>query len=409
MSQIKPFPLPIAGVDVLSNETALTQGAVRSAVNVDIDRAGRFKRRDGYVRRVSTPGLHSLYYAVQRGWTLVAHNRNLTRIDPNTYAGTFLADMRSTTPVSYTEYNGNIYYTNNSVLGWVPSDSETARAVGVPTPGRPSVAPTTLGGMTAGTYGVAVSAVDDRGEESGLSDVATVKLDVTGGIALAGVTPPSGGRIYVYTTSADGDILRFAGSGTQVTDNPSGGPPSTKHLRPLPAGDFVCWHGGRLYTAEYGVLRFSEALRPHLYNPAYGAIPFSGQISFVEAVSDGMYVGDDRGVWFLAGVDPSKFELRRVSSCRAVMRSSIMLPPEHLPSDQVKTDVPVAVWLSTSGYVVGMPGGATVELQPDRIKVPSGMAGRSAFLLREGRKQVITLVNSTSTAAFGVAVDSVIS
>lgn len=86
-----------------------------------------------------------------------------------------------------------------------------------------------------------------------------------------------------------------------------------------------------------------------------------------------------------------------------------MVPPEHFPSEQVPAEAPVAVWLSTSGYVVGMPGGTTVELQPERLKVPSGLTGRSVFLLREGRKQVVTPVNSTSTATFGTAVDSVIS
>ena len=86
-----------------------------------------------------------------------------------------------------------------------------------------------------------------------------------------------------------------------------------------------------------------------------------------------------------------------------------MVSPEHFPEKLVPVDVPVALWLSTSGYVVGMPGGVTAELHPDRVKVPSGLSGRSVFLLREGRKQVITPVNSTSTATFGTARDSVIS
>jgi len=34
--------------------------------------------------------------------------------------------------------------------------------------------------------------------------------------------------------------------------------------------------------------------------------------------------------------------------------------------------------------------------------------GRTAFLFRKGMKQVVTPVNSTSTVAFGTAVDSVI-
>lgn len=414
MSQTKPYPLPIAGVDTLSSETALGNGTVRSAVNVDIGRAGRFKRRAGYTRRVARTGMHSLFYAVQKGWTLVAQDAGLFRLDIDTYAMTPLATLNSPDKLEYTEYNGNLYFANKTTLGWVPSDSTVARPVGVPVPTTPTLS-VAAGGLTPGKYGVAITFVDDRGEESGATELQVINLPDGGGIRLANLPQKLGWRIFVYITSADGDVLRWAAEfpavfpSYVVAEIAQGGVLDTRFLVSLPPGDFVRWHNGRLFTAKNGALRFSEALRPHLHNPAHGVIPFSGHIAFVESVGDGLYVGDSRGVWFLSGTDPTKFELRRVSTCRAVAYSSIMVPPEHFPPKQVPAEVPVAVWLSTSGYVVGMPGGTTVELQPDRLKVPSGLTGRSAFLLREGRKQVITPVNSTSTATFGTAVDSVIS
>ena len=130
MSQTKPYPLPITGVDVLSSETALAKGAVRSAVNVDIGRAGRFKRRAGYTRRMATPGMHSLYYAAQKGWTLVARDAELFQLNTSTYGLTSLAALNSADKLAYTEYNGNLYFTNKTTIGWVPSDSTMARPVG---------------------------------------------------------------------------------------------------------------------------------------------------------------------------------------------------------------------------------------------------------------------------------------
>lgn len=413
MSQTKPYPLPIAGVDTLSSETALVKGAVRSAVNVDIGRAGRFKRRAGYTRRVAHPGMHSLFYAAQKGWTVVARDAELFRLNTSTYELTSLAALNSPDKLEYTEYNGNLYFANKTTLGWVPSDSTVARPVGVPVPTTPTLSPA-LGGLTPGRYGVVITLVDDRGEEGGATELQVIDLPEGGGIRLANLPQQLGWRIFVYITSADGDVLRRAAElpavfpSYVVAETAQGGKLDTQFLVPLPPGDIVRWHNGRLFTAKNGALRFSEALRPHLHNPAYGVIPFSGHIAFVESVGDGLYVGDSRGVWFLSGTDPTKFEQRRVSTCRAVARSSIMVPPEHFSPKQVPAEAPVAVWLSTSGYVVGMPGGTTVELQPDRLRVPSGLTGRSAFLLREGCKQVITPVNSTSTATFGTAVDSVI-
>lgn len=414
MSETKQYPLPIAGVDVLSSETALTEGAVRSAVNVDIGRAGRFKRRAGYARQLAAPGLHSLFYAPQKGRTLVAQASTLNWLDTDDFSLTPIFELASSAPLDYTEYNGNLYFTNRSSMGWVPSDSTEARPVGVPVPDAPTLS-VGNGGLLPGTYGVTITLVDDRGEEGGACTMQTIELPEGGGIRLADLPQHMGWGVYVYITSADGEILRYAAEFPAVfptfvvAENAQGSDCETQHLVPMPPGDFVCWHNGRLFTAKNGALRFSEPLRPHLHNPAHGVIPFSGHIAFIESVGDGLFVGDSRGVWFLAGNDPTRFEQRRVSTCRAVARSSVMVPPEHFPDKAVPADIPVAVWLSTSGYVVGMPGGATVELHPDRIKVPSGQAGRTAFLLREGRKQVVTPVNSTSTATFGTAVDSVIS
>lgn len=63
---------------------------------------------------------------------------------------------------------------------------------------------------------------------------------------------------------------------------------------------------------KLGTLYFSEAMRHHLNNPAHGFIQFGSCISFVEAVTDGLYIGDSRGVWFLSGTDPTKFEMKLV-------------------------------------------------------------------------------------------------
>lgn len=413
MSATKNFPLPITGVDMLSNETALAKGAVREAVNVDIGRAGRFKRRAGYTQQVEIPGLHSLFYAPQKGWTLVARDAELYQLNIQTFDMTSIATLNSADRLEYTEYNGNLYFSNKSTLGWVPSNSTLARSVGVPVPNAPTLS-AAAGTLDPGTYGVVVTFVDDRGEEGGASELRTIELPAGGGIRMSDLSQRMGWTLFIYITSPDGDVLRLAAEPPAVfptyvvAETAHGGECSTRSLVPMPPGDIVRWHSGRLFTAMNGALRFSEAHSPHIHNPAHGVIPFSGHIAFVESVAGGMYVGDSRGVWFLAGTDPSKFELRRVSPCRAVARSSVMLPPEHFNPKQVPTDLPVALWLSTSGYVVGTADGTVIELQPDRIKVPMGLTGRSAFLLREGRKQILTPVNSTSAAAFGIAVDSVI-
>ena len=335
------------------------------------------------------------------------------RLNTDTYARTPLALIGSAFPVAYAEYNGNVYFTNRTSFNWVPSDSGAARQVGVPVPPAPTLS-ATQGTLLPGTYGLVMTTIDDRGEESGATALQTIRIGTGGGIKLAKLPLLPGMSLCVYITSADGDVLRRAETLPAVfnvydiAEDAQGALCSTQFLTPMPTGDMVRWHNGRLYTAKFDTLSFSEALRPHLYSLAHNTIQFSGWISFIEPVVDGIYVGDSRGVWFLAGGDPTKFTLRRVSTHRAIHRSSLIAPSRYFPEKMVQTDAPVAVWLSTAGYIVGMQGGSVVELHSDRIQVPTGLLGRSTLLLRDGRKQIITTVNSTSTAANGVATDSTI-
>lgn len=415
MSDTRPYPLPITGIDSLSNETALMKGAVREAVNVDIGRAGRFKRRVGQTLRVAGSDFHSLWGAQQRGTMLVAQGSTLNRLNQD-LSLTALSTLNTPDPLSFTEYNGNVYWSSKSTLQWLPSNSATARGVGVPVPEYNPALSVGNGSLLPGKYGVCITYVDERGEEGGTTDMQFIDLPAGGGISLAGLpTNRPDFQIFIYITDPDGMKLHLGAQIPAVfpsyvmAETAKGGDCDTQFLKPLPPGEFITWLGGRLYTAKNGTLYFSNALRPHLHDPAHNFIQFSGYISFIEAVTDGLYVGDSRGVWFLRGTDPTKFEQVMVSTCRAVRRSSIKIPPEHFPDKKVPSPNPVALWLSTSGYVVGMDGGATVELQPERVKVPAGLVGRTTYLFRKGMKQVVTPVNSTSTVAFGTAVDSVIS
>lgn len=416
MSKTVAYPLPAIGMDMLSIQTDLPAGAVRTATNVDIGRKGSFKRRPGFSSVLTDAGLHSMWYAPQKGWTLVAKNAQLNKVTftgtpPSAAVLTPLFTLGSANAVSYTEYNGNLYFANRASIGWVPSTGGPARAVGVPAPSPPALS-VGNGNLLPGTHAVVVTLIDERGEEGPACEVQTIGLPSGGGITLSGLPLLTDWHIAVYVTSADGDVLRLAETipaifATYTIGNQSeGGECETQFLAPLPPGDFIRWHAGRLYTAANGVLRFSQAGRPHLSNPATDFIPFSGHIAFIEPVVDGIYVADSRGVWFLSGNDPVKFEKRRVSNYRAVAYSSLLVSSANLPEKLAEGGQSAAVWLSEHGYVAGLPGGQVQELQPDRLKLTTGLTGRSTFVLREGRKQIITPVNSTTTTVLGSAVDS---
>lgn len=411
--QTVKIPMPVAGIDKLSNETSLQNNTWRTAMNVDIDRSGQAAVRDGFTRVLTGADYHSTWYAVQRSWLLAGKGSTLVRVDPLTATETTLINVGSASPFSYTEYNGNLYVVCSTGLYYVPSSSSSVRRCGAPQPAAPSATPSANGGLAPGKYAVSISLTDDLWEESPTSSEVFVDLPTGGGIQLSSLPIVAGYRVNIYVTPANGDILYHYASPPAsfathlVSANPSGAQSTTQFLTPFRGGRFVRWHNGRLYVVNGDTLSYSDAFRPHLTRTDTNFVQFSGNISFVEPVAGGIFVGDERGVWFLEGGDPTKFSQRRVSTCRAVPGTSLVVPNEHFDQKVVNTTLPVAVWLCTSGYAVGTAEGAIFEVNADIIRVPLATRGSSAFAIRNGRKQVLTVTNSAEDA-YGMAIDTVI-
>lgn len=410
MNSIK-IPLPTLGVDLLSGETGVAEGAVRSADNVDIRRDGTFKRRGGYEVKVAGADFHSLAHTT-RG-TIVARGQRVYALDTNTFTPSLLCEMGADAPVDFHEHNGHLYFTNPGSIWWVPSDESGPRRVGVRLPeAMPDLAPNAAGALLPGRYVVALSRVDDRGEESATKLVGSVDLPAGGGILLTGLPVDLECAYRAYLSPPDGDALylseEFSGAFSQflLTRPADGAIRTSQHLAPMPAGEFVRGHAGRLYVMSGDTLYFSQPLRAHLHDPRHDFIKFSGQGRFLEAVAGGLYVGDDRGVWFLPGNDPDQFQLRNVSRVAPVRRSAVTLSGAHFNQELVAGDGNVVVWLSEEGYILGRASGETTPLHPERVRVAAGLEGRSRFVVRDGVKQIITLAAATTAPGFGVATDT---
>lgn len=410
--QTTQFPLPKAGIDKLSDETSLKKGAWRTAVNVDISRNGQVGVREGFTR-ISTGEYHSIWYSTQLSKMFASCGGTIYTINTTTGVTTPVLTTPSNSPVSYCEYNGNVYAVNLSGTYIMPSGSTVMAACGYDAPAAPVAMPSATGGLAAGKYAVAISIIAANGEESATSEVQVVTLTSNGGIQLTSLPQVAGGKVVVYVTGTNGDVLyEYAQPPASLSSHlisaaPTGAEVRTQYMTRFPGGHIVRWQSGRLLVASGDTLWYSDPFRPHLIKPNANFVQFVGKISFVEALPGGVYVGDDRGVWFLDGTDPTKFAMHRVSSCRAIPGTSVVVPNEHFNDKQVPANTPVAVWLCTSGYAVGIDGGIVVEPNADIIRVPLSTKGRSSFAIRKGRKQILTLV-STPTDAAGLAQDSTI-
>lgn len=409
---MQALPPVTLGIDLLSDETSLPKGAVRGAQNVEFNRSGGFRRRAGYSLGVSGVGFHSVYTAQQRHTMYACQNLSLGTVSFAPMAFTPSFTLNSADPVEWSEHNGNVFFSNRTTAGWIPSGSTTPRPLGVATPSGPTLAAATVGALLAGTYMAAISLVDERSEESPLSPWAQIKLNAQGGIVFSNLPIISNYTVRLWCSPRDGDVLylaaEFPAALTQyLLGNFDPRTPADHDLyQQTPPGDFCRAFGARLYTAIGDTLSFSQPYRFGQHSRHTGYVQFNGDITFIEPLEGGIYVGAGSRVWFLAGASPKKAEQKMVSTCRATPHSSQLVPGEHFSEKTIGTSDPVAVWLSTSGFAVGTPSGGVVELQPDRVRVsPAIKTSSLRFILRDGVKSLIATVSNDPTPA-GLAVDA---
>lgn len=397
------------GIDMLSGETSIPPGAVRDAVNVDFDRAGNTQRRTGCEQLVAMEGAHSIWSSPSNRGLFVCQGVVLNRFTPPSTLQPIYT-LASADPVDFCEHNGHIYFSNVASAGWIQSGTTTVKPLGVPTPSAPTAQAVASGGLQPGRYCVALTVTDTQGEESGCSDYVFVTLPTTGGIQLTNLPVPGFGcivRLYVSQVNGENLFLNswvpsgittfIIGSDKQLK------PLETAAFEPLPPGEIIRALGGRIYTAKGKTLRYSQPYRLGLTSLHHDYIEMEDDITIVEPVAGGVYIGAGGAVWFLQA-DMST--LRKVSVAAAVKRSSLLVSGEHFNPKVVPGDAPVALWLSAAGYIVGMPDGNIVNLQADRIRIDQRTSGRTAFVLRDGLKQAITPVTAQA-AAYGTAIDSV--
>ncbi|MDO5288551.1 MAG: hypothetical protein Q4F13_02815 [Pseudomonadota bacterium] len=378
------IPLPRLGMDLLSEDAQLPHGAVRRAVNVDIDRDGQFSARGGFRTHLSGSGFCAIGAWGQRVW--VQRGGQVFWLLPDRRLAPLL-DAGGSQPVAAHVHNGDLWLAAASGLWRVRAGQDDARQASV-VDARPRVSGTDTGALTPGVYGVALSLIEADGTESPAVWLGAVRSG--GGLALDGLPVRMGMRWQVYLTPADGDVLYAAERVDALLPRLAvGAPPAgqvceTLGLAPLPGGHAVCAKGARLYVARGDTLWFSRPFRPWLHHPAHDFVRFVGRIRVLLATGGGLYVGDDSGVWWLGGDDPDSARMALVTDARAVQDSGLLLR-------QTPGGAPQALWLGEQGYMLGDAAGQVRAMQPGRIAVDAAHTGRSVYLRRNGRAQVVTL------------------
>lgn len=406
----KGFP---RGLDNLHREDSLPRGSLRAAVNIDLDASGKPSRRRGYARVVegqahSVTSCFDCLVAVVDG-QLAAYNKDYEQV------GVLASGLNR--PLVHAHAPHRSFWTDGIQLR--SYDMTLLDTPAWPSaPGWPqSYTIEESGGLPEGSYQIALTAVDVVGRESGAGRALLIEgVGHNGGIVLNGLpNPPGAVALRVYATDVNGTVLRLVGEAMpgspaySVVWGPRGRSleGELQWLEPMPAGQAMCFHAGRLWVASGRELCFSEPLRPGAMLPD-NRITFGEDITLLAPAGSGpeagLYVAAGKRTMYLAGANPKEAPLSVARATgavlgtqRAVHTSVFGVAYESLPQTMA------SVWVSSDGvFCLGLPGGSILPMTEKRVVLPQGAAsGASLVRADNGLNQIVTSLSGGESSTAG--------
>ena len=255
------------------------------------------------------------------------------------------------------------------------------------------------------------------------SNLGIVRADYSFAVLKAGIghDPLSyvqlGDTIY-YTSRADGGKISISNEtvspwGAEVDDfwlspvvNPTANLAAIKGklLGPPPRATAITYWNGRIYLMSGNVVWATELYLYDYVDKTRGFYSFEGECTMLGAVTDGLYVGTDEGMWFLNGTHAEGLKRANVMDSPVIPGSMVYIPvelanPPQVPAD---SDLPVQVsisFMSTTGFCVAQSGGQCTNLTEAKMVFPDAFRAAALYRRQDGVNSYIAVTDSGGTPA----------
>jgi hypothetical protein len=121
----------------------------------------------------------------------------------------------------------------------------------------------------------------------------------------------------------------------------------------MPAGQLIAYHKNRLYVARGSKVYISDPANHQVYDVRDGFLNFSGYVTLMCPIEDGMWIADGRTYW-VNGLSPDTFTSTLVANYNAILGSAITVNQDSVEG---KEKTRVAYWFSEKGICRGASGG----------------------------------------------------
>ncbi|AMO36608.1 hypothetical protein [Thauera humireducens] len=377
------------GINNVLPQERLSPDALTVATNVDAGLTGELRRREGYA--LAAEGCHKNLFQAD-GFLLATCDGDLKNVD----AGVVLYAGLGSSRVWYAQLpDGRVAWSNDLICGL--TDGVTATTWGVPIP--PSVGALTelAGDLCPGEYQWQITYVRlaDGLEGGPAYSSAPVRVE-DGGVFLSGLPVEAGYKINVYLTSHDGGRAFYAGSTTNGLFSFTGKnddlvlPCRTEFMQPAPAGRCLTTWRNRALVADGNVLYASSPNTAELFDVRRDFKQLVDPITAVIPVDDGIYVGTERELAFLAGDRFDNLVYRRVVNGPVVLGSGVSVRAELVKQGEGAGMGAAALCIADGGIVAGFNGGGVVRMTEGRYKTTVTEV-HASFRMRAGIPQYMAI------------------
>lgn len=362
------------GINNVQPSERLGEADLAQAVNVDVGLSGEVSRRQGYAALDTTTPVDWLHE--RSNCTLVVSGQDLLAISLGGTAKTALltdASLSGRRMWFVDLPDGRTAFANGLLTGI--TDGVNTTSWGVPVPASVGVATSVAGQLNPGSYQWQATYVRTSDGLEGGAAFSTTPINLPdGGILLTELPVLAGHRINVYLTGANGDKAFYAGTTLTGSFSYLGKndaltlPCHTEHLAPAPKGTICATWRGRVLLAEGNVLHASRPHQPELFDLKRDFKQFTAPITMVQPVDDGIWVGTEKELAFLAGAqfDALQFTPRDVGP--VVLGSGVSAPGEYVAQGQGTGQGAAMLCIAGGRIVSGFNGGLLINVTRERYQ-----------------------------------------
>lgn len=164
-----------------------------------------------------------------------------------------------------------------------------------------------------------------------------------------------------------------------------------------PRGQLITYYKGRIYIANDRTIWATMLYLYDRVDRSRNFVQLEHEITMLEAVGDGLYVGTTGGLYFLQGTLSDGLKLDHIDSAPVARGSAVWIPSTNI-RPQIREDVipegEAIVFMTEAGICAGFDGGSVYNLTRSRVVFPGVANAAALYREQDGVSSFVAVVDS---------------